>query len=51
MSQNIDIRFKTRSDDTIPESLTPSDLNTAIERGRVKYVFHGAKIPDKTVLK
>lgn len=51
LPKEFDICFITSTDDRVPDSLAPTDLTTAIERGRVKYIFRVASIPDETIMK
>lgn len=48
--RKLEIRFIASQDDKIPDSLSPNDLLSAIDRGRVKYLFRGVKIPDDQIL-
>lgn len=43
---NLEVRFISSSDDKIPESLTTSDLLTAIDHGRVKFLYRGPNISE-----
>lgn len=45
-----DIRFTSSNDDRVPDSLSPLDLSAAIDRGRVKYVYRGIKVPEERIL-
>lgn len=48
--KKLEIRFTASQDERIPDSLSPQNLSTAIDRGRVKYLYRGVKIPEEKVL-
>lgn len=46
ITKKLELHFISSSDDKILDSLSPKDLSSAIDRGRVKYIYRGNKIPE-----